>query len=155
MGEQAASDPQVDLLRLVKQYGWAVRHVLAGSLPTEPPFSYTVGLTARGHPEVVIVGLSVKTSKAFLDLVVGQIDGGQHFESNQMTSELTDGGSVALIHVEDTSGLTAIDDTYGSVNALQIVWPGSGGRYPWDTGYANAIEAQPLLASIPSKWVRK
>lgn len=46
----AALDAQLDLL--IRENGFGI----AGVLDTDPPFAYTVGLTARGLPELMLAG---------------------------------------------------------------------------------------------------
>ena len=53
-----------------------------------------------------------------------------------------------VITVSDTSDLTAAETIYGDVLAIQIVWTDSGGRLPWEPGYANPPGSQRLLGSI-------
>jgi hypothetical protein len=43
------------LLAAIEEFGWAVRHVGAGL--GKPAFSYTVGLMALSHPELVMIGM--------------------------------------------------------------------------------------------------
>ncbi|TAJ49911.1 MAG: DUF4262 domain-containing protein [Herbiconiux sp.] len=146
-------DPLGATRDLVERYGWAVRHVLAGRMPSEPPFSYTIGLSSRPHPELVIVGLPPDVAKAFLDIAVAMIDDGRTFVPGEMAHGLAgDDRPLAVIRVDDAHELSAVEEIYGSVNALQLVWPDSSGRFPWVVGYANAAEVQPLLGSIPGAW---
>ena len=143
----AADDPVLsDLLRLIQQYGWAVRHVGAGPRPGEAAFSYTVGLTAMGHPEVVVTGLPFERAQTFLNNIAADVRAGSRFEPGFTTEDLTSPGApVVFLSVDDISGLMAVEQVYGSVIAVQMVWPDSAGRLPWAQGYSNAAEAQPLL----------
>ncbi len=64
----------------------------------------------------------------------------------QRTEELTvPGAPVVFIAVENTARLTAVQQVYGRVEAVQMVWPDSTGRLPWDEGYRNPPDTQPLL----------
>jgi hypothetical protein len=53
-----------------------------------------------------------------------------------------------VIAVVDKTDLTAVDAIYGNVPALQIVWTDSGGRLPWEPGYANPAGSQRLLGLL-------
>ena len=142
-----ADDPVLaELLQLIREYEWAVRHVGAGAELVEASFSYTVGLTAMSHPEVVVTGLPFGHAQTFLNNIGADVRAGRRFEAGLTTDDLTrPGAAVVFITAADTSGLTAVGQVYGSVQAVQMVWPDSAGRLPWTEGYNNAPHAQPLL----------
>lgn len=140
-------DPEDDLRAKIDAFGWAVRNV--SDADPAKCFSYTVGLTAHGHPEAVMTGLPPEVGTAFLN-IVGEIvvrEGGQ-FVAGAATSELSYGPAMPVIAVTDTSGLTAVDAIYGGVQAIQIVWTDSTGHLPWEPDYANPPGSQPLLGSV-------
>ncbi|MFI5714054.1 DUF4262 domain-containing protein [Kribbella sp. NPDC051620] len=141
-----------ELVELIDRHGWAVRHVGAGDQPGEAAFSYTVGLTALDHPEVVVVGMPFEHSQGFLNLIGSLVREGRTFLPGTTTHDLTDGSYVAFITVTDIDELTAVDQIYGSVEALQMIWPDSRGKMPWDDGYKNGPLAQPFLGPLPGHW---
>jgi hypothetical protein len=147
-----ASDPVLaELLELIRRHGWAVRHVGAGSEPGQAAFSYTVGLTAMGHPEVVVTGLPFNHAQTFLNYIGADIRDGKQFLAGMLTEDLTEPGTpVAFLGVDDSSGLTAVEQVYGRVDAVQMVWPDSDGHLPWAAGYKNPPNAQPLLGPLPA-----
>lgn len=140
-------NPLDDVRSKIDTYGWAVRNV---SDPDPAKcLSYTIGLTAHGHPEVVMTGLPPEVGTAFLN-IVGEIvvrEGGR-FAAGEATTELADGPAMPVLAVLDTSDLTAVHAIYGDVPALQIVWTDSAGRLPWEAGYANPPGSQRLLGMI-------
>ena len=139
-------DPTGELRQMIDAHGWAVRNV-SDSDPAKC-LSYTVGLTAHGHPEVVMTGLPPEVGTAFLN-IVGEIvvrEGGR-FTSGEATTELADGPAMPVIEVSDRSDLTAVDAIYGVVPVLQVVWTDSLGHLPWEPGYANPSGSQRLLGS--------
>ena len=139
-------DPVDDLRAKIDTYGWAVRNV--SDADPARCLSYTVGLTAHGHPEVVMTGLPPEVGHAFLN-IVGEIvvrEGGR-FTVGEVTTVLADGPAMPVIAVSDKADLTAVDALYGDVPAVQVVWTDSGGRLPWEPGYANRPGSQPLLGS--------
>ena len=125
-----SDDPVLAKLRaLIDEHGWAVRHVGAGTEPGEAAFSYTIGLTAFGHPEAIVTGLPFKHSQIFLNNIGFEVRDGKRFRPGDTTEDFTEPGApVTFIAVEDTSGLTAVVEVYGSVTALQMVWPDSAGH---------------------------
>lgn len=139
-------NPLDDLRAKIENYGWAVRNVVDDD--ESLCLSYTVGLTAHGHPEVVMTGLPPDVGQAFLNLV-GEVvvhDGGR-FEAGTVTTELTDGPGLPVLAVTDKGELTAIDAIYGDVPVLQVVWTDSAGHLPWEEEFANPPGSQPLLGS--------
>ena len=142
-----------DLRRLILEHGWAVRHVGAGTEPYGVAFSYTVGLTAMNHPEVIATGLPFDHAQIYLNNIGADVRDGKRFSPGSTTEELTGPGApVYFIEVLDTSGLTAVEQVYGAVRAVQIVWPDSAGHLPWVEGYGNPTEAQPLLGLTPAHY---
>jgi hypothetical protein len=137
-------DPLDELRQLIAQHGWAVRHVVDPN-PARS-LSYTVGLTAHLHPEVVMTGLPPDVAHTFLNsagrIVVHEHG---HFAAGEETSDLADGRAFPVIAVSDTSALTAVAGLYGDVRAVQVVWADSRGQLPWEPGYANPPGSQPLL----------
>jgi len=139
-----------DLRALAARYGWAVRHVLGNPVSGSAPFSYTVGLTWRGWPELVVVGLPKEVAEAFLANAVDAQAQHNPFQPGERTRELTETGDVTFIAAQDVSGMTTAKEIVGEFSALQLVWPDSAGSYPWDSAYRNASDAQPLLGAPPS-----
>lgn len=145
-GYDAAMNLINDLRAKIEKHGWAVRHVVDED--ESLCLSYTVGLTAHGHPEVVMTGLPPEVGQAFLNLV-GEVvvhDGGR-LEAGTLTDELTDGPPLPVIAVTDKTDLTAIESIYGDVPVHQVVWTDSAGHLPWDAEFANPPGSQPLLGS--------
>lgn len=56
--------------QLIAEHGWAVQGVLHTA--TEPPFSYTVGLTGAGLPELIVVGVSHQVGVTMLNKLAQQ-----------------------------------------------------------------------------------
>jgi hypothetical protein len=149
--EEARSRRLAELHGLIAEHGWAVRNVMAG--PEEGDdveFSYTIGLTALGHPEVIILGMPSEHASTFLNMIGDEVQRGGRFDHGTVTGEFTsDDSPVVFIRAEDTERLTAVAEVYGRVDALQMVWPDSTGRLPWQNGYRNPPETQPLLLRTP------
>ncbi|WP_026541374.1 DUF4262 domain-containing protein [Paenarthrobacter nicotinovorans] len=138
------------LLSLIEEHGWAVRHVGAGH---DAAFSYTVGLTALEHPEIVMEGLPFEVAQAFLNFMGEEVKAGRRFTPGSIATDLTDSPApIAFISVENVTGLTAVAEVYGEVNALQAIWSDSTGRLPWEPSYRNPADAQPLLGPVPDSF---
>ena len=139
-----------DIRDLVARHGWAIRHVLADTAAGRAAFSYTVGLTSRGWPELIITGLPSTVADAFIRNAVDvQVEKGP-FRSGDRTDELAEEGDVVFLSADDVSGMTATTELVRAFTALQLVWPDSAGHFPWQDGYRNPSTSQPLLGAAPS-----
>ena len=148
---ETQDDAQVlrDLRQVIDRFGWAVLHG-GGSAPDDPRWSHTVGLTGLGHPEVIVVGLPFEAGETYLNLTGEAVRAGARFTPGTRTTALTDADSpVIFLHAEDTGRLSVVEQYYGSVDALQLVWPDSTGALPWEAGHRNPPHAQPLLGPRP------
>lgn len=138
--------------RLIDKYGWTVM----GIFPTEnspgTPFSYTVGLTAKGLPELVIAGLDPRSAQPMLNhlatLAVAK-EGG--FEVGERVSGVIEKYDFVIVSdsigdsVESLFPGWAIAMYGPRVTLQQAVWPDKAGFYPWDLYYSISPEAQPVL----------
>ncbi|MCF6734980.1 DUF4262 domain-containing protein [Blastococcus sp. KM273129] len=148
---EAGQDPdQVlgDLRRVIDTFGWAVLH--GGGTPGEPRYSYTVGLAAWEHPEIIVVGLPFPAAEKYLNLVGEAVRAGARFAPGTATTALTDEDSpVVFLRVQESDRLTVVEELHGTVDALQLIWPDSTGRLPWQEGHRNPPGTQPLLGPLP------
>ena len=137
--------------QLIDQYGWAVTNVFPTEDDPVSPFSYTVGLTAHGYPELIIAGLDPHTSHMLLNNLAGRVyDRAERFTAGQRITDLLPAGYDAVIvegPATDALYPGAAFARYGkdAVSLQQIVWPDPEGRYPWDTEYGYGKHVQPVL----------
>lgn len=130
----------------IERHGWAVQGVLPNVGDTDPPFSYTVGLTNFGHPEIIVFGVDPRdTGIALLNDLGERVRAGRSFSHGEVPRNLLSGGySPILINVTDLSRLTVARRIYDDViTALQLVLPDKGDRLPWHAGYT--MDWQPVL----------
>lgn len=132
------------VLPTIDQCGWLVQAV--GGSRLYAPFAYTVGLTGRGLPELVVTGLRAEPAAALLNAVAQYccdrlvlLPGETICVGSGPSCE-----AVGLPH-PDVHLFTAVD-VYGErVRALQLVWADSRGRYPWEAGHRAGRGGQPVL----------
>ncbi len=135
---------------IIDRVGWAVTAVLPTPEDPGAPFAYTVGLTAHGHPELIIAGLDPLIAQALLNDLAGRVyDTAARFTHGQRVSDLLAGYDAAILDGPSTEDLqpgTAYA-RYGRdrVRLQQIVWPDKDARFPWDSGYAYPPHVQPLI----------
>ena len=143
-GEAGHHTVHRELLDLIERFGWAVRHVGAGTEAGEAPFSYTVGLTRFGHPEIVCQGLPFDVAQSFLNLIGTEVQDGRIFRPDTFVTDLTDGGTLAFIHVVNDTGKPGAGQW---VSKARLNPPGVSGDFePWEgwshaRRYAQAVPA--------------
>lgn len=132
------------LMPLIDAFGWAVQSV--GGSRIHAPFSYTVGLTAFGLPELVMTGRRPAEAAGVLNAYAQHLrhsevpDPGEVVEVQDRCFEV-----VALPHPD--AHLFVATGLYGdsAVCALQLVWADERGRWPWEVGHRGGRGGQPVL----------
>jgi hypothetical protein len=122
------------------------------------PFAYTVGLTAVGHPELMLTGsLGFQTAAVILNGLASRVlRGGARFTAGDVPPEVLVGfdvmmaGPVPAARLPDYPPALA-KRLYGAgrVRVLQVVYQDGGHRWPWDDGY-NLATRQPIVAPFPA-----
>lgn len=130
--------------KVIAEHGWMVQGVFPRAGDEGTPFSYTVGLTAAGLPELVISGLPAELAGELLNTAAHQ-SLTTEFTAGQV---LTDAASVPLRVVEAPAAEVNVAHRLypGSVRALQLVWPDAAGVFPGDPGWSHG-DAQPLYTT--------
>lgn len=144
---------------LIRRHGWALQYVnsdseldVSGSGDSEivPAYCYTVGLTAYGHPEIVLTGRSPGESAAVLNVLARRVLIGR--EALVAGSEQAAAG-LALSFVDVTHCADWLMMAYriypgADVQAVQAVWRDVDGHLPWEGDYPSTI-VQPVLGPPP------
>ncbi len=137
-------DEYVEQLReRLTEERFLVQSVLGSRSTAE--FSYTVGLTAHGLPELIVV--AVRPADAVRLLHVW----GDYLLDHSVVlpgETLTSGPWVmeALEVDRPREQLVIADLLYGEkVRALQLAWADDRGRWPWEPGHRARRAGQPLL----------
>ena len=121
----------------VEQFGWMVQAVgYAESYDGRLPWMYTVGLAAsRGHPELVVFGLSIGSAHHLIQDVVAGIEQGVHYSVGDTLPHhglLVRFGAVHPSRFRSTdlfSGWLGYYERWGDEpdrSALQVVLPSDG-----------------------------
>lgn len=136
-----------DLRRVIQRYGWALQYVQSAidESGIHPAYCYSVGLTAKEWPELVITGRVADQSAEVLGGLCSLMGDGPPLAAGDT---FTVGGlDVCLVEVRrPEQWLLRATDLYGRrrVRALQAVWADCAGRLPWE-GEPGADVVQPLL----------
>lgn len=140
------------LRRCITARGWAVQAVERDR--ARPPWAYTVGLTPRGLPELVVTGMPLLEAGRLLD------DTAEHLTHSCPPSPgqrfaLPGGPRLEVVRVaRPWAHLVVSARLYGEgIQALQLVHADQAGRWPWERDYDGVPGGQPVLgvrASPPS-----
>lgn len=134
-----------DLRRRLDEHPIVVQSVFGS--PTTAEFSYTIGLTAHGLPELIVLGRRHEEAATLLLLW------GQYLleESVVLPGETLGSGPFVMEAVEvehPERFLLMADSLFGpAVRALQLVWADDRGRWPWDPGHRARRSGQPVLGT--------
>lgn len=120
-----------DVRNVVAKHGWMVQGVAPRVGDTGVSFAYTVGLTAAGHPELIIVGLPVEIAYDLLENAAQRAT-----DTTINAGDTLDGIATAPLRVaavDDLGPVSVARQLYpGRVKLLQLLWPDKDGAYPGD-----------------------
>ena len=137
-----------EVLGEVRTRGFAV--VSVPGTAQVPQHSHTVGLSLRDRPDFILFGFSPDVARPVLaDLVLRMLDG-ERFEPNTDVEDLIPGMPIALLEVPDDLVQRFLPLACGlpgarRARALQVVWPDSEDRFPWQRGYSGEWRERQLL----------
>lgn len=136
--------------RNIITHGWVVQGIFDPD-GERPWWYYTVGLTARGHPEFTLSGPEPRVGQPILNDLAGRVaNEGRTYQDGDVVTDLVVGYNVALMRVARFKEfpLSMVEAIYPdrAVHALQLVLPDREGRYPWDSGYAMPVQEEMFSA---------
>jgi Domain of unknown function (DUF4262) len=142
---------RLDQLRYVRgvldEHCWVVVGVARERY--RPPYSYTVGLTDHGLPEIVVTGLSPERAAELLnDAAASAVDdgtppvpGGRVRLRGGRPGEVV-GVAEPWVHLG-----VAAEMFEARLRAVQLVYADSRGLWPWDAGFRGGRGGQPVLGA--------
>jgi hypothetical protein len=140
---EATIEDYLDLLRgKMLRRGWTVQYVER----VRVPFAYTIGLTNRGLPELLVTGVSPRRAVDLLNAGAQfALDDGAPIPGDQIA--LTTGRLVEIVEVRcpDAHLCSAIGILGPEVRARQLVWADRRGRWPWSADFNDGRAIQPVL----------
>lgn len=139
-----------DIRDKIARYGHAVQQV--GGAPGSPVWSYTIGLRAVLLPELIIVGgVAGQAQQQILNTLAARMRTGDELAVGKRDPAVLEGVEVTYLEVADTTTelFTIANHVQSAFRALQVVWPDTENRFPWEPGYGFAPGAQPLLGEPP------
>lgn len=137
----------------IAEYGWGVIYVPEGPEIDEPSFHYTVGLTARQRPELIVYSLPYESGHGMLNAIAEQLTGGQTLRDGEPVVGLPDEAPVittfAAVRLQDPLGLAT--SRYGDgVSVRQVVFADKDGHWPWEDA-ADRPWLTPMLFDPPAR----
>lgn len=135
---------------IIAEHGWMIQGVGGG--PDSPTFSYTIGLTEFGHPELLMVGLDPRTAQSLLNTMGATVKNlGRAYSPGDRVAEVIAGFDVLLRGPIDPVKAQLIQalNMYGEIDALQVLWPDAEGRFPGEPDFnPRFLLMQPLAVLL-------
>lgn len=136
-----------ETMQMITRFG----HQVISVFPTTPeegvPFSYTVGRTGKGRPELLITGPLDPRIMGHLLNDAAYLDDNEPLQPGSVLDGLLRGYPVQVVKADPYLGemfqAFRFYDT-DDIDALQLVWPDQGGHFPGDPGYDYPPEVQPV-----------
>lgn len=136
----------------IDEFGWTAIGVFPTvSAPNGFPFTYTIGLTARKLPELVLFGMSNRQAHAIIASAIANLDLSkveEYVSYDEVGNLPVQFRNLPQSVVEEY--LCQATSYYGDrklVRARQLVWPDTRGRFPWH------IDCEPKYAQCQSEAV--
>lgn len=138
---------------LITQYGFTVMSIFAaeGDDDPSPPFSYTVGLGDKGLPELIVFGLPQEVAHGIISNAVDLLIDGK-LKLGEPASEI---GNLALfpqLIATDVAGDYIFQANHRAgtlLPAIQLVWPDSDGKFPWEQEFDQELAAYQTILFTP------
>lgn len=120
----------------------------------EKNFSYSIGMRHYGKPEIIVCGLPLETSKIVINNANRTAkDGNVVYQDGQFDNNILDGFPVAYVDVSEKNKRKYLVQAYSHYEswafpAVQMVWPDTNGKFPWDEEYEEKFKYQPVLKEL-------
>ncbi len=152
--DSAMTDYEQDIHANIAKFGCSVTSV-ADPDEKEPPFSYSIGIARTCHaPEVIVVGLNAKLGHWLVNEYNGRVQAGERFIPGSLYGGFLEGFEVQFVPVDRehrAEYMRSATWLHGGPDfeALQLLWPSTGGLWPWDPDAGEWLRAQqPLLEAV-------
>jgi len=131
---------------LLEQHCWIAIGVRGDRF--RPPYSYTVGLTNHGKPELVVTGLPQRRATDLLNDVAAHV---MHADPPAPGERipLTGGPLIEIVRVAEPSVHLGVAAEFAGPDlaAIQLVYADDRGHWPWDRGFRGGRGGQPVLGA--------
>lgn len=145
-----------NILRNIEEHGCSVTSVFDPD-GKQPPFSYSIGITRScGAPELIVMGLNASLGKWLVNEYRRRVGAGEAFVPGVLYLGFLEGFAVRFAPVPADAREEYMCSTcwlYGGpqFEALQLVWPGTDGFWPWqpEAGDWMRLNQPVLCGEIP------
>jgi hypothetical protein len=124
----------------------------------QAPFAYTVGLFGLGHPELLVVGVDMRTAGNLLNDLRDRIVEGRDLVPGELLTFADWTHRVTVEHVPNPGEIAFAANRFYerpaeySVPLLQLTYDDREGRFPWEDGYSNPEWVQPRPGRFSARW---
>jgi hypothetical protein len=121
----------------IEEIGWAAVYVFP--TPDKPdliPFTYTIGLTSKNLPELILFGLGDRQAHGIISSAIANLDlttVEEYVSYNEVSKNLpVEFRDLPQSSVEEyLCQASAYYSDKKLVRARQLIWPDAKGRFPW------------------------
>lgn len=134
------------MLERVGKYGWTLQYVFGDPDLSMPSFTYTIGLSAKGLPDLLVFGLPQEASGIVADIAQMMVESKTRLADGLV---IRDVASVPLklrsLGLSDgfkfaTGAKRFAREQHYTASLMQIVLPDQAGRFPGEDGCDQRIE---------------
>lgn len=150
------SAPDAKVLNDIRRVGWHTLGVSPRAEEEGPHWAFSIGLyhTFR-HPEVMILGLPVKTCQELVNVIGKHVQVGTRYDADHDYAEiLADPFRCAFKrvqrnHYRDYVGYALWFYESDEFPLLQCFWPDKQSRFPWDDGCNEYVKTSQCDLYLP------
>lgn len=133
----------------IRAHGTTVEYIGGDMRNRETPFAYTIGLFGMGHPELLVLGLDMRTAGLLLNDLAARVRAGDDLVPGQVLSFAGWSHRVIVEVVPNPGEIVYSANRFyqrpdeASVDVFQLTYDDRAGLFPWEDDYANAVWIQP------------
>lgn len=134
----------------IAKHGWAAVSIF--SEEETPPFSYSVGLSRLGLPEILVFGLPPDTAGSLINDVGRKMREEGGAVALDTPYEEVSNFAVVFRRMPQVSNAKYMRVTWASCgpgfDAVQMYWPDEAGVFPWEEGFDERFRDHQLMLGI-------
>lgn len=143
----------VDVARQqIAERGYALHSVKGEGSKFE--WTYTIGFTGLGHPELCLYNLPETTVRAIVDRMLAAVMAGHTFHHGDMVDRIIPGFPLAMLAVPHGYPWLVASSIYDlfDIRGLLVISPDRQSRFPWDPGSDIADQRYPTNVPADDEW---
>ena len=141
---------QQGLIDEIASNGWSTVTCFASE--TEPGFTYTVGLSGQGLPEIIVFGLPPETARGVLQASVNRAKEAGSLAVDTPVDRIFANAPAYFRAIPANAAKVYLRFACGIAGAVvitvKLIWPDEAGVFPWDSKFSARLRpTQPLLCA--------